>query len=841
MNILKTYIIKDIKLNPKKSIFSFISVLLFTFIISCILIISVSIYNTFLENAKNTNGNYHATFFYVDNKYKDLIINNENIDSVFVNSELGYVDLEESKGRNFLNIMAFDDNALKNYGLVLKEGRMPTNSNEIVISEQVYLNGEVSFKVGQTVTFDINKLVSKEGNVLNQSVTYLKSMLTDGKIHKEFLYTKEYKVVGILKRPNEIIEPYKAAGYTAITCLDNIDGVASYSVRFKSIKDIENICDNISDKINCTYKLNNEVLGFEGATNTFNFAIFASILVGIVIIIILICSIVITRSSFSMLVSQKIKQYSILNCIGATKKQIKKIAFYENLILTIFGILFGILLSILISYILVILLNNYIIKNSIYNNINITYKLPVWIIFLSAFLSYITAYISNLNSIKKINKVTPINGVIQNEKINIDTKDLKYSKVIKKIFGIGGLISYKNICRNKTKYKIIVVNLVLSIALFIGITSFVKYSNDLTSKYYENIKFNVLVGYKTFENEDEKFKTLQSIADMSEVDSYTIGRCINGVIDLKKYVKDENMDIYLNMCSYSNGRMSEAFTVLGEDEYLRYINSLGLDYDTCKNKIILVDDIRTYVSVKNKKIKLVDLNVGDELLVTLPDENNKTINLEIVAKTDKSPMGFENSTSRIGRFIISDELLKKIANNYRVWFLALKTNDADNFCKTIERKYDILLPRNYEAELEKENQTKTIISFILYGITVIISVIGICNIVNILSSSINLRKKEFSILLSIGMTKKQFYNMIKLESIFLTLKSIFYGTIFGFIITCIIYYFVNFIDVTQFMFPILEVVIISISIFLIIYFIMYYNLKKILSENIIENTKNENI
>ncbi len=64
-----------------------------------------------------------------------------------------------------------------------------------------------------------------------------------------------------------------------------------------------------------------------------------------------------------------------------------------------------------------------------------------------------------------------------------------------------------------------------------------------------------------------------------------------------------------------------------------------------------------------------------------------------------------------------------------------------------------------------------VIAIFLYGFIIVISLIGVTNIFNTITTNMELRQKEFANLKSIGMTKKEFNRMIRLESFLYGSKS----------------------------------------------------------------------
>ena len=105
----------------------------------------------------------------------------------------------------------------------------------------------------------------------------------------------------------------------------------------------------------------------------------------------------------------------------------------------------------------------------------------------------------------------------------------------------------------------------------------------------------------------------------------------------------------------------------------------------------------------------------------------------------------------------------------------------------------------------------------------------------------NLRKKEFAMLKSIGMTKKEFNRMIRLESIFYGLKSLIIGIPIGIILSYGMYtIFRNNMEM-EYVLPYKSIVISIVFVVIIIGIIMKYSMSKINKQNVIETIRNDNI
>ena len=86
---------------------------------------------------------------------------------------------------------------------------------------------------------------------------------------------------------------------------------------------------------------------------------------------------------------------------------------------------------------------------------------------------------------------------------------------------------------------------------------------------------------------------------------------------------------------------------------------------------------------------------------------------------------------------------------------------------------------NLDKEMRDEKSLFTLLGVFAYGLIVVIALIGITNIINTLSTGMELRSREFATLRSIGMTDKQFAGMVRLESVFISVKALVIGVPLG--------------------------------------------------------------
>ena len=892
MKILNKLTIKSLKLNKKRTLVTIIGILLSTALITVVAGMVTSGKATLQDYFIKNNGDYQVEFKDVPTEDLSYIAENRNIDNYFLTSDIGYARFNESTNEDkpYFHIVAIDNGAQSKLPIKLTEGRFPTNSSEIVISQNIYdymqtegnqldlSEPENPLKIGYILTLDISKRLL-DGKELTQDDIYTKEE------YLETIYTKDYKIVGIMERLNYTLEPYSAPGFTALTYLDvnNLGDTANIFANFTKdgVRNYEEVLCNIlglnaedqkansyigimelstgttKEEVGSKYdiSLNDNVLQFEGIGVNSSYMRMLYLVGIVVVVIIIISSVFVIRNSFAISITERTRQYGMLSSIGATKKQIRKNVLFEGAILGLIGIPSGILLGILVNWILSIILNNLIGK--IIDDVTFIYSVPVTAIIFSIILAVITIYFSCKASARRAAKLSPIDAIRSNEDIKIKGKKVKSPKIIKKIFGVGGDIAYKNLKRNRKKYRTTVISLVVSIAIFISITSLVQYSFTVSNQALTDYKYNLQVSISGSNiDKNEAYNTYKKIALDERVNSYTITKhlYINMSTNDLKLSKD-GREYLTNLTSeYSeaieSGEGAEYKVVmlaLGDDEYQRYISNLGLNYKEAKDKIIWIDDFERYLynedgSYRKYIGEIYDYNRGDEITFDVSGngaEVVENVTAPIIAQTTQKPMGLETTSYTEGTMIVSDEFINRF--DWIFGTLYVNAENASELEKDVNANYQNVYTVNIQKEADRQNSLILVIAIFLYGFIIVISLIGVTNIFNTITSNMNLRSKEFANLKSIGMTKKEFNRMIRLESIFYGLKSIIIGLPLGVLGSYLLYLAFREGILMEYTFPVMPTVVAVVVVFLLIGGIMKYSLNKINKQNIIETIRKDNI
>lgn len=844
MNILNELTIKNLKLNKKRTIVTIVGIVLSVALICAVAGMVTSFRATLVNIAITDGGNRHLTIENVSKKDLKYFTNNSHVKSMYLSESFGYAKVDNiNKYKPYAYVVGYTKSAFDNTTLKLVSGRLPENNKEIIVS--VPFKNSAKVKIGDTISLDIGKRVCTDGTILNQSNPYFVEEGETDLCHEYITDTSkhEYKIVGITERLNYNIEGYSAPGYTLITKIDNVSDNINVSLLFKDAKYYKEYINNIAsdndlNKYNIT--LNDELLRWSGASLSDRTMNMLYTVAGVVIGIIILTSVFVIKNSFDIANQEKKKMYGMLSSIGATSKQIKKNVLHEGFILGLIGIPLGILSGIFADYILVIIINY--IGN--FNDVKFVFSISIWPIILSIILGAVTIYLSVVRAAKKSSKIAPIEAIRNNNEIKINSKKIKSSKIVDKLFGVGGDIAYKNLKRNKKRNRTTIISIVISVAVFISLSSFLSYGFKLTNQYYQDANYDIQL-YLRDTNEEESKKIINDIIKMDNISRYSIIRSMSMTFDYKKYYNEDVLEYFGGVKDLSLRIMS-----VGEEEFERILKENKISDTNFDYKGLLIDKNIFYQedSKNYKEVNLLDLNKFKTVTGSI---NNKDINIEILKRIDNSLMGFQKVYSETPTIIVSDKFYDYIVSNYNVnatdsRSLYIKSSDCEKLESLIKEylldenitNYSLF---NIETEAKAQRSLITLVAIFLYGFIIVISLIGVTNIINTISTNMNLRRREFAMLKSIGMTKNEFNKMINLESIMYSTKALIIGIPLGILGSFAIYRaFANGSDY-GFIFPWQAILIAIFVVYILVSLIMYFALRKTKSENIIDTIKDENI
>lgn len=848
MSILNDLTIKNLKLNKKRTIVTIVGIILSTALMVGIGLLFSSFQDYMIRETISYNGKYEA-------EYGDVSLDKLNsIDkkdfSYFYQKAIGFSKFDSANEyKPYLYISSVNKEYFNELHLI--SGRFAENDSELVISNHINTNGGASYKIGDIITLKYGERVVEGVNTLANNEYYEEETLN-------IVGEKTYTIVGIVERSN--FEDYSASGYSTFTLdMNDKEGIVNVFVMFNNKKKIIKQSEDLAKKLGYDNAIsyNSTLLALYGESTYGN--IMKSMITMIVIMLSLVSigCIVVIYNSFAISVMERKKEFGLLSSIGATKKQLSYTVFFEALIEGIIGIILGIC-GAYIGIGTVILIINNLIGDILVLKLNLVTNI-VFIIIPVIFM-ILVIFISALVPSRRAAKVSPIEAIRQNDDIKINKKKIKTGKLVNKLFGIEGEIALKNIKRNKKKYRVTIVSLFISIVLFISFSSYMNYTIDTASSVMGEVPYDYQISYFGDDSDIDALDKISEIIKSNDVKEYVSYSASNLSIIGNYTYSDEYLDFYKS--AYGDDGIKAltnlkyqyiSIYILDDISYNKYKELIGLD----KDSVILLNKFKGVSYGNNKRvnydipvinngdinIKICNFDDNDEDVDTTKYCNKKIDNIFITNKSFDLIEEFSYMSDF--KLIVNKKLYDNISNSGTHYtqfnIISDNTDNIDKLTKELD-KYDNVNYTNVKESMKQANNMILVIKILMYGFIGLVTLIGVTSVFNTISTSMALRKREFAVLRSIGLTRKGFNKILFFESLFFGLKSLIYAIPVSLGVTIIIHYaLADMMSINSIVIPWKAIIISIVSVFVIVLLTMMYSTSKIKKHNIIEQIREENI
>lgn len=521
MKVLNKLSLKNLLLNKKRSVGTIIGIILSVALICAVAGMFISLQDTLVQTTTKSRGNYHIELLNQTKEQIKVLENNRDIEKIYVLDDIGYSNFETNiKERPYIHVYSYDDeDCFSNLSIDLIKGDYPKNSNELLISEELYLMNKDKYDIGNKITLNVGKRKTLDESVMTNKNPYSE----DEKIEDSSEYT--FTITGIMDRDYGL-DPYGLPGISALTVgpENNSNKLTNVYIQIKKPISYEKTFSEIlgkkftneSPSTTEEYSINSELLRWQTLKFDLRTTIMIYSIMGVLLVIIVGTSIFCIKNSFDISVMEKKKNYGMLSSVGATKKQIKRNVIIEGMMIGVVGIPIGIIVEYLAVLILTIIVN-YVIGDFITRDVKMQCIISWLPILVSILLGIVTIYFSSLRAAKKASKVSVIDLIRSNNDIKINKKKLKTPLIIKKVFGIGGVIAYENLKRSKKKYRTTVISLAISTFVFISMSTFIHYTFKATTTFYNNIDYNVMVT-----SDDKNTQKIKEVLKLKDTNDYTM-------------------------------------------------------------------------------------------------------------------------------------------------------------------------------------------------------------------------------------------------------------------------------------------------------------------------------
>ena len=747
----------------------------------------------------------------------------------------------------YLRIMSMDPDLPDLLSIRLTQGRLPEKAGELLLPEHLWSNGSVRHALGDTMELELgHRTLGREELTADDPYTQGET-LTDTTPHT-------YTVVGFYQRLDMTTEPFSCPGYTALTCqeqgyqTDEFFRVAHPS-RFYSYME-----GNNEKYPGLEWFSNSDLLNYYGATRK---QIRDSVLYEALVL----CAVGIPLGL-------------LVGCLG--------IGITLYCLRDSFGFLMG----------------------ASGNALQMHFVLNGWALLAAAGIGLVTAIISAWIPAKRAVRVSPVEAIRQTKDVKLRGREVRTSRLTEKLFGFSGMLAAKNFKRNRKRYRSTVVGLFLSVTLFISASSFCAYLTDAVDQLGGDSTLGVQLYYSEALPEgvtpEQRLGQLAA-ADGVESGFYTADSYA-GLHFAKEdmdpdYWKDTGLEGDRSAAMYflrdEDFRQLLRDNGLPEEDYFRPDAPQAVAWD-------MLDIWRSTEGSKYNKLYHYHLLNGSSLPITGTESSYQpmdgwftegdritrdgteyvlyypedyiddyyTARSEGETPDESRAQAVPASEAVLTRSYTVGAILKEAPDFLGTGDLYLlypysmyeavtgQAPAADAFwfrssdhAASYESMGQILMELgNSRSELQDlaangENQRAmvTVVNVFSYGFIILISLISMTNVFNTISTSIALRRREFAMLRSVGLTQRGFARMMDYECIIYGARALLWGLPASVLVTYGIYRSVAQSIAARFYIPWYSVAIAVGSVFVVVFATMLYATRKIRSENPIEALKQENL
>ena len=792
-NLISRYAKRTVFANRGRSILTLLGIIVATTMFCIVSSAYVSAIDILKSFASDEYGRWHVEAYSMTSMDFQKIVKDPRIQSVAYVQELGYnlgeVGIAYDEQGNYLTgtpydyfIAAMSPEFQQMCNLSLVRGRMPENDSEAIISLEMFSDDRDHLALGSSISMDTYARYSDGHKVMN--LQYLMSDKT-GRVSEQLykIDKKEYTIVGYFVVP-EYVKWKNFAKNTILTVTDTITGGSAVNAYFEFSDPtvyIDFTKDHFENEDDCLY--NKDFIRMENSADDSavhrGIAIIASGTIAMTILL----AVMLIYNSFSTSSSERIRAIGLLKSAGATRSQVKELLLYEAFYYAIIGIPIGVLVGQVCSFFLFRALTD-LSRNAanyfILKNIDLMYRLSYQNTIGPAVLALITILAAILLPMRHVSRVSPMEAVRANESFEEGRKRRRFFRTATRIFGFTGGLSLKNYFRYRKRYFATVISIMASVFMILFADMLVR---SVTRRYQveENVSTDAIIytrstGKEGFTGDDRSM--FYQMASLPDVTSSRMVFVTEGLMEFP----------YMNISENNRNRMFEEQGVSGEpdDTIFFEIPIVFVDdaawRELCNKNNIDPEPFLEYGSRKcllNNHLQIYKMNGEflqyDDFFREIPESvslllaSETSVKLEVSGNIDLSTdLAVNEPFIQIYLPMNRLEYYEMTKNSgYEVFrFNAKKPVRVTSQMKELLENNLYLTDSLVDVGIynRASHAVNSLVRIIMYGYVAMLSFMCFLNVIMTVISNIVFRRKEYILLMSVGMSRKTLFRMVISES-----------------------------------------------------------------------------
>lgn len=856
MNIFNKVTLQNLKKSRTRTIVTIIGVVLSAAMITAVATFAVTLQNYLINSSVVRYGSWHVEFLDVDAAFAQERSFDKGVADTVTLENIGYAPLEGGKNldKPYLFVTGCDEKAFSKLPIKLISGRLPQNSGEVLIPAHLSANGGVNYAVGDTLTLAVGDRVDGNGKLTQHNPYSAES----GSGTQETLMPKSektYTVVGICERPS--FEEATAPGYTLITAANPADQADSFNT-FVTLANPHKVHAYAADTSGgYSTVFNDNVLRFMGLSEDTLFNTLLYSVGSILVVLIMLGSVFLIYNAFNISLNERTQQFGILSSVGATAKQLRNSVLFEGLCIGVVGIPIGLIAGIgSIALVISLIAGNF--KNILSTDVPLTLTISAPALIIAAAVSMLTILISAYIPARKAANRPVLESIRQTNEVKIESKAVKTSALAQRIYGLEGTLALKNFKRNKKRYRSIVLSLTLSVVLFVSANAFGTDLKLVANQSTMDSDFDICFTVQDMDESQffqlyDKLKTVDGVSGSSyqAISTYS---CTAKASDFtEKYREsagltspDEAVDLPLDI------------QFVEDSVYLNFISELGLPADEYTGQNAKLPAVAKAKDDSSQAGKTSLYNIFDHPAMSftiVPEAEaseapGKDIDVTFVDTIPVDVIPRQASQPGVITFmVVAPYQLKNTFEPQGSNAAMGLTFQSENPTQSTEKMKTIIDGEGITASytlynvrqiFEQNRNIVFVVDVFTYVFVIMISLIAVANVFNTISTNIRLRRREFAMLRSVGMSDRDFNKMMNFECAFFGMRTLLFGVPISIFLSWLIYkgMFAGGAEIS-FVFPWASLLVSVIGVFLIVFITMLYAIRRIKKENIIDALRDD--
>ena len=539
-------------------------------------------------------------------------------------------------------------------------------------------------------------------------------------------------------------------------------------------------------------------------------------------------SILVISNVFRMSASERVAEFGVLKCAGATREQICKTIMYESFFLSALAVPPGVALGYVLSFLGIGVANSYtdelnVLVRSMMRQVSfdLSFDFSLTALLISVVVSVGTVIFSAMIPARKAMKISALECI----RSGGESSSVKYRRTKRKIDGKRAVVyqlARKNAATGDKKMRSAVTALSFSMILFVtmsglkeiadGISDYISYDYGYTVMADYTSNYENRINPETGRRESHYVQPIDNVLAekiTEELEAYEggeifgMGQDYNTYVtvlgeqeitpDLREMLQEQDTE-YPPAGERPAYELEVEIIIIGEAHYRAICERAGAEYGDA----VLVNDYRYNDRGKEKHIVPLSASASS-LRLERADGSTEQVRIGGMLAGEDIPAELMYPNIRPVRLILPHAEVR----GYN-WMSSPKDeNGYMTYAKAVLEKYfpqgDLdygeagFVCRVFGAQdfAKIMNIAVVLAFFFLYGFVFLLGLIGILNVISAEIFHIRMRAREFAVLQSVGMTSESLRKMLNLESVFCAGRALVTGLPVGMIIVWLMKYCVQ--------------------------------------------------